>query len=419
MATRRTKRPWKPRVHLPESLRLGDILPRPHVAYGEWVVGAIVHQQHARHTGPDEMVPLSYEFAIAHVPEKVYRSIRTQLLAANILECDGDFHFDPRGLVPGKCLCYRLGSAWRRQPLISRFITHPELLRKMTAQRHIEWKAITNIVHKGLRAWHGRVEVVPGTPVGLHPLLDRMIDGERRFTVCEQGRVHTNVANLPRWCRQYIRLEGQRLMSIDVATSQPLLLGLVCQNRARSAIPALTMSQPPSQSAPAQPSPIYRPCRDVITNVYLLSCLEGTVYDRIKGQIPGTPYSREDVKALFLAVIYGEPRDMHTRVGQAIATLWPDVFEAVVDLNRLLGHGGLPRLLQRVESDIMITRVAGRILRERPGLPLLTVHDSVLVPPGHEDYAADVIADEWRSEFGVSPRLKVGEFTAPAEANET
>jgi hypothetical protein len=74
--------------------------------------------------------------------------------------------------------------------------------------------------------------------------------------------------------------------------------------------------------------------------------------------------------------------------------------------------------MQRMDSGVMIGRVAARLLRERLGMPLLTVHDSVLVP---EEFAGDarrVIAEEWRGEFGLEPRVKTSAFTEPQAPRE-
>ena len=140
------------------------------------------------------------------------------------------------------------------------------------------------------------------------------------------------------------------------------------------------------------------------------------MYDKIAAV---TGYTRNEVKPLFLAVIYGDPQNMHTKVGEAICELSPAVFDAVIDRAYTLGHGGLPRLMQRIESDIMILKVAARLMREDPRMPLLTVHDSIVVPPDHVVLAQRVIAEEWHLEFGLMPRTKVTMFTTPQEARNS
>jgi hypothetical protein len=139
-------------------------------------------------------------------------------------------------------------------------------------------------------------------------------------------------------------------------------------------------------------------------------CLDGSVYDRVAAR---TRYSRDQVKPMFLAVVYGKPNHMRTEVGKAIRALYPSVFNAVEGFCLQHGVGVLPRFLQRLESGVMIRRVAARLLRERPTMPLLTVHDSVLVPAEFTGEARRVIEEEWQGEFGVVPGVKTSMFTEP------
>jgi hypothetical protein len=74
--------------------------------------------------------------------------------------------------------------------------------------------------------------------------------------------------------------------------------------------------------------------------------------------------------------------------------------------------------MQRMESAIMIGRVAARLIREHPGMPLLTVHDCMVVPPEYEEAARRIISEEWMDEFGVEPRVKTSAFTAPQQPRE-
>lgn len=396
------------KAHLPETLDLAVVTNPQWAAYAAWVVSAVVFRRYIdREADETTFVPLDTRYIEGHLPQKVRRKLLDDLLRAGVLECDGLYYFR-RYLDggPGKCLCYRLGERYRGVKVKARDITHTELLRKMTRFREREREAITNPVHLALRAWHDRVEVLPNAPYGEKPhLLDQMIDGERRFTVCGQGRVHTNVANLPRQDRQYIRLDGRELMSCDISTSQPLILALFLRNT----------RQTEERRGSRSHSAIFGHSSNDSLNEFLHDCLQGTVYDRLADL---TGYERDDVKPMFLAVIYGHPGHMHTRVGEAIHELYPAVFDAVVDLNFRLGHGGLPRMMQRLESGVMIGRVASRLLREQPQIPILTVHDSVLVPEEYVEVVSAVIAEEWRAEFGVEPRVKTSVFTAPQERRE-
>ena len=383
---------------------------------------AVGHKR-LRGIGPEDYTPLDWRYMRLHVPDRVCRTLLDDLIRGGILECDDRYYFGP--YVPaggrGKCLCYRLGPGHRAAKLVRRPVTHRELLRKMRDAYTRERDAVLHPTHLGLRRWHDRVELTPDAPRGEHVLLDLMHDGERWFSVCEMGRVHTNVANMPRQYRRYIRLDGRELASVDVSTSQPLLLALFVRFGESLAKPKLRRPSFKRRSQeydntgfrsggwPVSPS---SPLAAGRSDAFLNDCLRGVVYDRIAER---TGYSRDEVKPLFLAVIYGHPEHMGTKVGNALRELYPAVFDAVVEANTRLGHGGLPRLMQLMESRVMISRVAGRLLRERPAMPMLTVHDSVLVPPEYAPDAEAVIGDEWQAEFGVRPRTKRTDFTAPQE----
>jgi hypothetical protein len=386
-------------AHLPETLDLAAATRPEWADYAAWVVSAVVIRRYIDREA-DEMtfVPLAADYINAHIPAPVRRRLLDDLIRNNALETDNLYFFGPaaRG-GKGKCRCYRIGAAHRAAPIRPRVLTHHDLLRKLRTAWVAERAEVIDPVHLALRGWHDRVEVTPDAPRGAHPLLDRMLDGERRFTVCDQGRVHTNVANLPAQFRRYMRLDGRELDSVDINTSQPLLLALLLKKQAREE----------EADRPQAVCDTY--CDDGLTD-YLAHCLDGTVYDRLAGK---TGYNRDEVKPLFLAVAYGHPDHMDTKVGRAMRSLYPAVFDAIVDLNYRLGHGGLPRLMQTLESQVMIGRVAARLVRENPEMPLLTVHDSILVPVEFVPVVQTVIAEEWAAEFGVVPRTKASSFTAP------
>jgi hypothetical protein len=402
-------------AHLPAGFD-ASMLPSPLGPYAQWVVSAVVVRQLSERLGPDAYVPLAAKYAEHFVPVALRKGVFGALLESGVLECDNRYHFGGDG--PGKCLCYRLGEGYRDGGIVPVLVPSPELLRKVVAADGRARELVTDPLYLKLRDWHDRVELLPSAALDPHTLLARMAAGERRFTVCLQGRIHTNVANLPRQCRRHLRLAGRELESVDVATCQPLLLAIFLRGVAFGEAEGWSRRRRVREEAVASPKPLCQGYSDGGLSIFERDCLEGTVYGRLENQ---TDYAltREEVKRMFLAVVYGHPADARTRVGLAIERLYPAAFDAVRQTNRRHGVGYLPRRLQAVESGVMIRGVAARILEERPGMPLLTLHDAVVVPKGEAGYAAKVVGQEWLRAFGLSPTLKTSGFTDPQEPSKS
>ena len=61
--------------------------------------------------------------------------------------------------------------------------------------------------------------------------------------------------------------------------------------------------------------------------------------------------------------------------------------------------------MQAYEATLVIATICERIMRERPDLPIITIHDSFLTTEEHVAYVKSVILDEF-SKVGVTPKLK-------------
>ncbi|RCR67503.1 hypothetical protein [Larkinella punicea] len=69
--------------------------------------------------------------------------------------------------------------------------------------------------------------------------------------------------------------------------------------------------------------------------------------------------------------------------------IFRDLFPNVMRLFELIKsqqHRTLALLLQNIESEIFLNRIARRIAQERPDLPIFTIHDSIVTTVGNETY---------------------------------
>jgi hypothetical protein len=89
-------------------------------------------------------------------------------------------------------------------------------------------------------------------------------------------------------------------------------------------------------------------------------------------------------------------------------------FNATYDIMHFLkqyDRSYFPSLLQRAEAEMMLSRVARRISREKPDIPCFTVHDSIITTVGNEKYVSKVIKEEFGACVGTPPHLKLEYYT--------
>jgi len=86
-------------------------------------------------------------------------------------------------------------------------------------------------------------------------------------------------------------------------------------------------------------------------------------------------------------------------------TQYPEVYRVICYLKQD-NYKLLSWLMQTIEADIMLDRVAKRISRERPDLTIYTIHDCIVCPIGNQDYVTAVIKEEWEKAVGLIPSVK-------------
>jgi hypothetical protein len=69
-------------------------------------------------------------------------------------------------------------------------------------------------------------------------------------------------------------------------------------------------------------------------------------------------------------------------------------------------HGTSARACQRIEAELMIEGVVGQLLLHHPTVPILTIHDSLLVRRRDVEQAREAISTAFM-QLGLKPTVKV------------
>jgi hypothetical protein len=91
--------------------------------------------------------------------------------------------------------------------------------------------------------------------------------------------------------------------------------------------------------------------------------------------------------------------------------LFPTVYE-VFSLIKKKANFLLPVILQRIESEIVLKRIAKSISKQYPNLPIFTIHDSIVTLATSKELIRDIVKREFHTSIGLKPSLSVEIWTS-------
>ena len=139
---------------------------------------------------------------------------------------------------------------------------------------------------------------------------------------------------------------------------------------------------------------------------YLRACEDGRLYEELME--PGDDRAKFKTR-LFADVYFGDP-GYPSLLRDRFQQMYPTVAGVLRDLKRR-GHKHPARLMQSYESTLFIAVVCRRLTQEHPGIPIFTIHDSILTVPDGMELVRRIILEEF-AKLGVCPSLKTEDYTA-------
>ncbi len=235
--------------------------------------------------------------------------------------------------------------------------------------------------------------------------------GQFRYRVKQAGRRINAVTQLARELRQYLRLGGEKIVGLDVRCAQPALLATLmgwCDegetsniiverlvSRLRdvsyvtrcpfaSGLPGLVSALSAAKPGPDFPAFLDAVDHDIYNDL-VHRCMEKGVNlavnpakrrNRVKTLLP-----RDRVKTLLLQEIIARKGNYGSPFQEMFGEAYPSAVAFVRHVQRAGGgynpHGEMIRVLQRLESRLIIEQVAP-LLVER-GVLVVTLHDALYV----------------------------------------
>lgn len=182
-----------------------------------------------------------------------------------------------------------------------------------------------------------------------------------------QGRLYDWYTSIPSALRPYLSYRGHRLVALDVANSQVLLLCGLLQSLTEG-----------------------KPATDLTRFTQL--CETGQIYKYLM-QIFGYKGSRDQFKKSFFAsILYSDLRTMQSsRYYSAFKRIFPTVAGMIAEIKKIDAKS-LPLLMQKLESNLIINDPNSVVMQLRnQGINCITLHDCVIVCEDDVDATMDIM----------------------------
>jgi hypothetical protein len=318
--------------------------------------------------------------------KRAYKDIKDSLISADVIECNNSY------VVGEKSMGYRLAPKYSEMKHARVQVGCRSLTKKILRGRDdMPPDCCNGGVHAHLYRCLREIEIdhraaLSTLPSGEHEPSDetsiRLIqDRQFFFSVCEFGRVHTNLTNLRSGLRQYLKHRGRPLVNLDIRNSQPLVFALLLR-----------------EAYQGQPIP-----DDV--RLYIELVQAGRFYEHLMEASSIKPERRARFKAEFFGSTFFCRNDPVKPEARTFGQVFPNVY-ATIRAAKAQEHADLAHRLQRVESGLMIGGVATRLMRELPDTWIGTVHDSILMTEDRAESVKAIMLAEF-ARVGLCPSINI------------
>lgn len=182
------------------------------------------------------------------------------------------------------------------------------------------------------------------------------------YSFDDYGRFHTNFTTLKREIREnYLTFNNEKLKEIDITNSQPFFLYILMKSTG------------------------FKDFDQFDSDV-----LSGVIYDKISQK---TGHDRKTVKPNIYSVLFG--RNMNASYwNDLFGNLYPNVYKWIKEYKKQhKNYKIIAQTLQSLESEFMFSKLLPNIIAHNKNIPILTIHDSILIPERYYHEIYDIFID--------------------------
>lgn len=128
------------------------------------------------------------------------------------------------------------------------------------------------------------------------------------------------------------------------------------------------------------------------------------IQEKIQQELEITYQSRDDVKVEVFKLLFSKVGKT-TKFMKLFQQLFPTIYQIFYDIKKN-DNSILPRVLQQIESHLMIDTIAKRIAVELPKAPIYTIHDCLATTEKNCVGFKKIMEEEFLKDVGYKPHMK-------------
>lgn len=228
------------------------------------------------------------------------------------------------------------------------------------------------------------------------------------------GRFHSNITNMPKEIRPFLRINGKPLVNIDIKNSQPYLSILLLTSPEKVSF----LAKNPAFAKLLQ-SLVVSDNVDIMTYITLVN--SGQLYEYLMDEFAkeGLVLNRDETKKQVLRILFARNKMPKNNTNKKARIIFTNRFPSLHRVfSEIRGYGSGDKftnfkrfaiLLQSIESHLMLKVIMKRIVTLLPNIVALTIHDSILTSDSSPEIQTihTIMVEELTKFIGFSPNIKI------------
>jgi hypothetical protein len=227
-------------------------------------------------------------------------------------------------------------------------------------------------------------------------------------------RFHSNITNISKDLRPYLRINGEPLVNIDIKNSQPYLSTIILTDPKKVS----SMIEDPAFALLLQSLKVSQ-SEDV--KKYISLVVSGKFYEFLMQEFAnaGIELSRDETKTQVLRILFARNRPPKNPINRKCREIFQASFPTVHRIfskvrgsekgDKFHSFKRFAILMQRLESYLILEVIMKRIYRELPGTIAVTIHDSIMtgIMTNNVEPVRKIMEDGLAAFVGFKPNIKI------------